>query len=183
MSSRRGWLRRGARQIEHVFALIGVLFVTFRLLLELSVVVSSSMSPTLQGASYENGDWLLTERISYRLRSPRRWEVVTYRAADGELVSKRVLGLPGETIALSNAKPVINGSELEIPASLSFLRYYPFGNLREGRERRIDDGYYVMGDDSKDSQDSRFEGEVEPRGVVGRAIFILWPPERVGFVR
>lgn len=183
MSLRHGWLRRGARQIEHVFALIGVLFVTFRALLELSVVVSSSMSPTLQGTSYENGDWLLTERISYRLRSPRRWEVVTYRAGDGELVSKRVVGLAGETIALSDAKPIIDGSALEIPETLPFLRYYPFGNLSEGRERRIDGGYYVLGDDSKDSQDSRFEGEVEPRAVVGRAFLILWPPQRAGLVR
>lgn len=183
MSPGRGWLHRSARQIEHVFAFIGVLSVAFRVLLELSVVVSSSMFPTLQGTNYENGDWLVTERISYRLRPPRRWEVVTYRADDGELVSKRVVGLPGETIVLSDTKPVIDGSALEIPEKLPFLRYYPFGNLSGGRERRIDRGYYVLGDDSKDSQDSRFEGEVEPRAVVGRAFFILWPLERTGLVR
>ena len=44
------------------------------------------------------------------------------------------------------------------------------------------DGYFVLGDDTRDSQDSRFEGPVERRRIVGRVWLRIWPPRRIGWV-
>src|SRR5262249_14016866 len=130
---------------------------------------SWSMAPTIQGTSWENGDWILTERVSYRFREPRRWEVMTIRREDGTLVMKRVVGLPGERIEiLRGGQVLINSEPLLPPPSLSFLKYLACGNVHVGKVCECRDGYYVLGDNSKDSDDSRFNGPVRREDIVGR---------------
>jgi signal peptidase I len=170
------------RKAEHGFAAIGVAFVLYSLCFDLSVMISGSMSPTLQGTSSENGDYVLTEKLSYWFRHPRRWEVVTFRNSEGLQVMKRVAGLPGETVSLTNYQVLIDGSPIERPAGLAFLTYYPLGNLSRGEAAPCGEGYYVLGDDSRDSQDSRFEGPVNPQRIRGRAWLIVWPLSRVRFI-
>ena len=140
------------------------------------------MSPTLQGSNRHDGDWILADKITFRLREPRRWEVITFFADDHLPVAKRVAGLPGETLSIDKDWLVVDGEALPRPPLLSFLRYYPFGHLREGREASADEGYFVLGDDSKDSQDSRFTGAVAHEDIIGRAMLIVWPPDRIGWV-
>ena len=176
-------LARGAlRQAEHALATVGLLFLVYHAGFDVSVMVSPSMSPTLQGTSAEDGDRVLTERISYRLRGPRRWELVAFRNRNGERVMKRVVGLPGETVSVQDGEVVVDGSALPRPTALKELKYYAYGNLHRGKSVACEDGYYVMGDDSKDSQDSRYEGPVNPDKIMGRPWLIVWPPERLGFV-
>ncbi len=170
------------RKIERLLAVIGLGMVAYHLLFDVSVIVSGSMKPTLQGENAEEGDWVLTERVTFALRSPRRWEVITFRKKDGMQIMKRVVGLPGEAVAVKDGRPVVGG-ELELrPESLDFLHYYGYGKLRKGREAECGDGYFVLGDDSVDSLDSRYEGPVSPDTIVGRAWLRVWPPERIGFV-
>ena len=111
-----------------------------------------------------------------------RWEVVNFRSTDGQLVAKRVVGLPGEVISLSEQRPVINGSIVPFPRQLEFLEYYAFGKLSRGREVSCGDGYFVLGDWSNDSADSRYDGPVPIDRIRGRAWLIVWPPSRFGFV-
>ena len=70
------WARNG-------FAIVGFLFVFYCCFFELSVIVSESMSPTLRGSSVDDGDWVLTEKVSLWLREPMRWEVISCRQKDG----------------------------------------------------------------------------------------------------
>ena len=175
-------LRRALRHVERALAVVGALAIVFGLFFELSIVVSPSMSPTLEGTSRHDGDWLLAERITYRLREPRRWEVITFFAEDHLPVAKRIAGLPGETLSIDDEWLVVDGEARARPPSLSFLRYYAFGHLAEGRQARFDDGYFVLGDDSKDSHDSRFTGAVAPEDIIGRAMLIVWPLDRIGWV-
>lgn len=146
-------------------------------------MTSGSMSPTLRGESYEDGDRILVEKVSGWFRKPKRWEIYMFYNNDGTLVTKRIVGLPGETVSIKGNRACINGHELPIPACLSFLKYYPFGNLRGGREVSCGDGYFVLGDDSADSYDSRFEGPVRESRFSGRVWCILHPRARAGFVR
>ncbi len=178
----RGGIRSLFRFMRNAFAIIGLVLVINYLFFGLSMVVSSSMKPTLQGEGGPGSDWLLCEKFTYWYRSPQRWEVVTFRNVDGLFVAKRVVGLPGEEISLDDLKPVIDGTKLFPPKPLSFLRYYEWGNLNNGKIAASGTGYYVLGDDSRDSADSRFDGPVQPEDIQSRAWLRVWPWHRIGFV-
>ena len=166
-----------------MLAIIGAVCILFHATLISSTIVSPSMSPTLQGQSWSDGDRVLTEVVSYWFRRPRRWEVVTFRRADGMLVMKRVVGLPGETVQLhKNGELFINDQAVPQPAMLSHLRYIPIGMISEDRAVNCMAGYFVLGDDSKDSDDSRYEGPITATSIVGRAWLIVGPWSRVGWV-
>lgn len=179
---RRPWLRRLCRWLEHGFAALGVLFVVYHVGFDLSVIVSASMRPTLNGTSAANGDWVLTEHVSYWFRKPRRWEVVTFRNTEGFRVMKRVVGLPGETVALRDGRIEIDGEPVERPASIRDIEYLPYGRLKRSRQAPCGTGYFVLGDDSRDSWDSRFEGPVPAERILGRALAVVWPAEDARFV-
>jgi signal peptidase I len=143
------------------------------------------MAPTLQGESLFQGDVILSERISYRFRRPRRWELIMFREEEFYLqVMKRVVGLPGETVRLDDKGQAIfiNGTPVARPASLQDIRYLSYGNLTGGKAASCADGYYVLGDFSMDSQDSRWTGPVRPSQIMARPWLIVWPPSRVRFV-
>src|SRR4051812_14518933 len=91
----KSWRRRAYEQLRGGFALIGVALVLYHLLFSVARMTSPSMAPALQGNAI-SGDWVLTEKITYWFRNPRRWEVVQFHNDEGLLVMKRVGGLPGE---------------------------------------------------------------------------------------
>ena len=62
-------------------------------------------------------------------------------------------------------------------------KYLKFGNLIDGKPIACGEGYYVLGDDLQDSDDSRFNGSVKPSRLIGRAWLIVSPWDRFGFVR
>ena len=174
--------RRIYRFVRNILAVIGLLFVLHSLFFNLTVVVSGSMAPTLRGEGGPGSDWVLSERVSYWFRKPKRWEVVRFRDQQGFLIAKRVVGLPGETISLKNFEIFIDGNKIDVPEDLSFLKYYSFGNLVQQQEYDCGEEYYVLGDDSKDSADSRFDGTISKERILGRAWLIVWPLDRFAFV-
>jgi len=183
--TRRSWRELGGsvlRFARSLLAAIGLAFILFHLCFSLSVVVSGSMAPTLKGNGVPGSDWVVSEKISYWFRHPRRWEVVQFRNNEGFVVAKRVAGLPGEMISLDDKKLVIDNKVMPPPESLGFLQYYAFANLNRGRQDSCEGGYYVLGDDSRDSSDSRYDGPIAPERIRGRAWLIVWPPSRIGFV-
>ena len=178
---RRGRLRRLGRLIWNTLAILGLLLILQILFFDFSVITSNSMDPTLRGNGSSGGDWLLSEKITYRLRSPRRWELVQFRNAEGILVAKRVAGLPGEEVSIQDRHLAINGQPASVPPSLGFCKYYAYGSLRSGRTASCGRGYFLLGDDSMDSLDSRFEGPLAPTKIHSRPWLIVWPPSRIGW--
>jgi len=170
------------RWVEHLLATVGLCFIIYHLGFEITVMTSDSMAPTLQGSSYVTGDRILIEKLTGWFRSPRRWEVYFFYNSEGTPVAKRIVGLPGEKISMKGTRIFVNGKELEIPARLKFLKHYAFGNLTAGRVVDCGEGYFVLGDDSRDSYDSRFLGPVGRQELRGRVCCILWPSDRLGFV-
>lgn len=129
-------------------------------------IESFSMEPTL----FEK-QRLVIEKVTYRLRSPERGEIVVIRPQDGGTVPliKRVVGLPGETIAVHDDQVFIDGKPLEEP----YLRvvthgFYPITTIP-------DDAIFVMGDNRDRSRDSRMFGPVPLDDLVGRALLRYWP--------
>lgn len=173
-------LRRLGRAAERTLACVGVVALVYLLALDRISVFSSSMAPTLVG-SERGGDLVLLERASLALGvAPRRGAIVTFRNSEGTTVVKRVVGLPGESIAIEAGRVVVDGRPLEPPAG---VRYLAAGNVRADRDgprafATSSEGLYVLGDDARDSWDSRFTGELARDRVEGRAVAILWPPTR-----
>lgn len=175
-------LKRLLRWAERCLAIVGVLFIVYHGAFNLSIMTTHSMSPTLQGTSYENGEWILTEKLSYWLREPRRWEVVTFRNEECTQVMKRVVGLPGETVSLKDKCPLINGEAVERPDSIAAMEYLGYGGLHRGNIEACGDGFYVLGDNTMDSYDSRWTGPLRREQIIGRAWLVVWPLSRVRFI-
>ena len=179
----KAWLHcRLARLIERLLAITGALFIAWHLCFDFAVITSGSMAPALQGTSYQNGDRVVIEKLSGWFRSPRRWEIHFLEDAEGTPVVKRIVGLPGEKIGLKQNRIYANGREIPRPPGLNSLKYYAYGNLKAGQEVDCGHGYFVMGDDSRDSYDSRFLGPVSSQQFRGRVWLIVWPPSRCGFM-
>ncbi len=174
--------RRILRLIERLLAIVGLFFIASRLCFDFVVMTSGSMGPALQGTSFQNGDRIVVEKISRWFRSPRRWEIYFLYDAEGTPVAKRIVGLPGEKISLKEKLLFADGLEVPRPAQLNSLQYYAYGNLKAGREVACGQSYYVMGDNSRDSYDSRFLGPVTQEQLRGRVWLIIWPISRCGWV-
>jgi signal peptidase I len=134
--------------------------------------VGSSMEPTL-----EEGDRLVGDRFAVRLGALRRRDVVLLRDLDGDLLVKRIIGLPGETINVQGGQTRVNGQALEEPYTLKPPRYFlpPL--------RVPDDTYYVLGDNRNVSVDSHYFGPVPRTNILAKVRYRFWPLPRVSIIR
>ncbi|MBN1808074.1 MAG: signal peptidase I [Planctomycetes bacterium] len=175
--------RRAGRVGWNSLAFLGAIMLFYHLFFDVSAVISGSMAPTLRSESEAGCDWVLTEKITYRLRRPRRWETVMFHD-EGLQIMKRVVGLPGESVSIRTDDDVVlvNEGPPERPEKLAALRHYAYGKMRPGTALAAGEGFVLLGDDSKDSFDSRFTGPLSGEKVEGRPWLIVWPLSRIGFV-
>jgi signal peptidase I len=136
-------------------------------------VYGSSMEPNLY-----TDQRLVVEKVSYRLHAPRRGDVVVLRMPERgpELLIKRVIALPGETIEVRDGQVYIDGEVLEEP----YVSQRTSGKSTPVTvpERHV----FVMGDNRGASNDSRSFGPVALERIVGRAWVSYWPVEYLGLV-
>lgn len=161
-----------------VFALM-IFFVCYLLLFQPNQVKGHSMEPT-----FHDGEYILTDKISYRLGTPQRGDVVVFSSPmDAEVdFIKRIIGLPGETVKISAGKVYINDKILDESIYLDPSVYTgPESYLSENKELIIPSGYFfVLGDNRMQSSDSRDFGPVQPSKFVGKVFFRYWPVNRFG---
>ena len=132
-------------------------------------------------STLHNGDRVLVNRLSYRLHDPRRGDVVVLKRFDGASAErdliKRVIGLPGDKVAIYNGKVVINSHAVSEP----YLLEPPVGNYAE---QTVPEGaVFVLGDNRNHSEDSRSWGFLEIDKIVVKAVFRYWPFDMVGIVQ
>lgn len=136
-----------------------------------------SMAPVLR-----NGDVILVNRAVYHIKSPARGDVVAYRQEEnGHFSVKRIVGLPGETVQISDGRILIDGEELAGDIYASDIEYA--GEAEQPMELG-DDEYFVMGDNHTASDDSRLPGigAVSRDEIYGEAWFVVSPGEDFGFI-
>lgn len=136
-------------------------------------VYGQSMEPTLH-----TDDRVIVEKISYRLHPPQRGDIVVVKLnGTSPALIKRIIGLPGETIAIHDGRVYINGAPLDEP----YLHRPTHGYLPPTRIPPMH--YFVLGDNRDASRDSRSFGPVPREAIVGRAFFRYWPPQAFGLIR
>jgi len=140
--------------------------------------------------SFNNNDFILSEKVTYRFREPQRGDVVIFKAPPGEVCAaieceyiKRIVGLPGETVKLSDNVIYINNQKLEEDYLPLNTHTREGGFLSEGKPTAIPECYYlVLGDNRSGSRDGRDFGLISKEAIVGRAWIRYWPPETAGLV-
>jgi len=137
-------------------------------------IPSGSMEPTLQ-----IGDRIIVSKLAYRFGEPRRGDIVVFKYPldPSRDFVKRLIGLPGETVALRDNRLYINGQLVEenyLPPDIHFADFGPV---------KVPPGYYLMlGDNRNNSDDSRVWGPLPRENIIGKAILIYWPLERIGLL-
>ncbi len=162
-------------------ALGGAFFVVFYIYIaQPNMIRGSSMLPT-----FNDKEYILTDKITYKLRHPQRGEVVILQSpanADIDFI-KRVVGLPGDSVSISSGKVYLNGKQLSEPYISVYTPVFPGGFLKEGDQISIPQGsYFVLGDNRPGSSDSREYGPIPFEHIIGRVVFRYFPIERAGFI-
>lgn len=131
-------------------------------------VDGDSMKNTLK-----NGDILLL----YKLSSIDRFDIIVLdEEKDNEKIIKRVIGLPGETVAIKNGKIYINDKVIDDE--------YAYGQTSDYNKVTLkDDEYFILGDNRLISKDSRYFGPIKENEIKGKIVFRLFPFTKIGTVQ
>lgn len=138
--------------------------------------------------NFQNGEYLLTDKISYRFGEPKRGDVIVFHAPDsancpegtGCDFIKRVIALPGEQVEVKENAIYVNGAKLEEEYIPDTFPIQP-GAYTQGRVVTLGpDEYFVSGDNRPYSSDSRAWGPLPKENIVGRAFFAYWPLSILG---
>ena len=138
---------------------------------EATTVDGPSMQPNLY-----RGHRVLVEKVTYRfIHGPRRGDIAVIDVPGEDLpLIKRVVALPGETVAVQDGQVFINGQPLDEPwATRLGGRDHPATYVPPLH-------VFILGDNRPSSHDSRAIGPVPVDQVAGRALLIYWPPDRIG---
>jgi signal peptidase I len=161
------------------FALIALLIVVpIRwFIAEPFIVRGASMEPT-----FENGEYLIVDQISYRFSKPERGDVIImrYPKDPSTFFIKRIIGLPNETVEFSgDAVTILRGTTAK-PLTLDESFLDPSRVRKEYNTYALGpDEYFVMGDNRIASSDSRSWGALPAEDIVGRTFLRLFPPTRI----
>ena len=143
------------------------------------IVDGSSMKP-----NFATGQLIVVNRWTYLFGHPERGDVVVLRFPgdpEHKKYVKRLLGLPGETIEIKNDHLYVNN----IPLAEPYLKPNEVTSVIIPGKSRWTLGandYFLVGDNRPNSNDSRTWDQADKRFLIGKAVFILWPPKDAGIV-
>lgn len=171
----RGGLWRESKEWLRAFILAIVLFILIRTFLFAPFIVDGeSMAPTLH-----SGERLIVTKAVYLWGEPKRGDIVVFHATQTRDYIKRVIGLPGDTVEVRDDRLYINGKEVPEPYLEEYRRKTQQAGLvltEDFGPQQVPEGsYFVMGDNRRNSQDSRMIGAIPKDQIVGRADVVFWP--------
>lgn len=178
------WLSspEGKEDVQTYAASLGIALLLRLLIIEPRYIPSLSMFPT-----FEVGDQLAVEKVTKRVRSLNRKEVVVFSPPEAfreyvgdssrkarEALIKRVIAIEGDKVEVMGGKLFINGEKQDEPFTAEDAAY-EFGPVI------VPPGdVLVLGDNRNHSLDGHIWGFLPSENVIGRAVFVYWPPWRVG---
>lgn len=167
--------------LEVIVFAVGIFFFIYLLIMRPHKISGQSMMP-----NFKDGEFLLTEKVTYYTRNPDRGDVVVFMppiSTTDEFI-KRVVGLPGERIVIKSGRVYINDKLLPEP-------YINEGTVTSGgpfisgdTQYTVPQGqYFVMGDNRQNSSDSRYWGPITKKVMTGRAWVTYWPINISGVIQ
>ncbi|BCN31317.1 signal peptidase I [Anaeromicropila herbilytica] len=130
----------------------------------------------------ENKDYLFIDKLTYLNDDPARFDIVVFPKSKGVYYIKRIIGLPGETVQIIRGIIYINGDPIKENYGKEVIKESGDASkpivLQKGE-------YFVLGDNRNDSMDSRDSavGKIARERIIGKAIFRLWPFNKIGGIR
>jgi signal peptidase I len=171
--------------VQSIVLALSVFVLLYLFVAQPNEVKGSSMLP-----NFMDGEYLLTDKLSYQFGTPQRGDVVIFKAPISEACSaedceyiKRIIGLPGDKVMVKEGKVYLNGVLLD-------QTFLPAGTVSdpgtfsvEGVEETVPQGYYlVFGDNRTHSRDGREFGPIKKDSIIGKAFFKYWPIPSIGLV-
>ena len=171
--------KKGGGLVEYVI----ILAVSFALVfgfvrpfvVEAFWIPSGSMIPTL-----EINDRVLVNKFIYRFTEPDRGDIVVFQSVEDpkQDLIKRVVGLPGDRIAVRSGRLIVNGEPQKEPFTNERFPDRSFFAPTTVPKNHV----FVMGDNRANSQDSRVFGPLPEKNIEGEAFLRFWPPSRIGLL-
>jgi len=166
------------REVAEVAVLAVILYVGISFAVQAVHVEGLSMFATL-----DNDDYLIANKIDYRLHAPQRGDIIILRPPTNNSTDfiKRVIALPGEKLLIRSGVVYIDGRRLHepyLPEAWTQSTDWPCGGC-DGKVMGPNE-FFVMGDNRNRSQDSRFFGPITRDRIDGKAWFRIWPLDHFG---
>jgi signal peptidase I len=170
--SHQGSLSRFAREAIETLLIAGLLFLAVNLVTARIRVEGSSMEPSLH-----DGEFVVINRLAYRWRDPSKGEIIVFRyPLDPERrFIKRIIGTPGDIIAVHGGKVYVNEEPLEEPYIAAAPKYEGEWYVQPGN-------VFVLGDNRNNSSDSQNWGNLRIEDIIGKAVIVYWPLDDLEFI-
>ena len=131
------------------------------------------------------GDRILVNKFIYRFTDPKRGDIIVFKYPEDMKKDfiKRLIATGGETVMIKNGDIWVDGRLIENSEAIKQIYYYNKYDTAYGKEGVVievpEDNYFVLGDNSASSRDSRYWGFVPKKNLVGKAFVIYWPLTRM----
>jgi signal peptidase I len=171
--------------VQSIVLALSVFVLLYLFVAQPNEVKGNSMLP-----NFVNGEYLLTDKLSYQFGVPKRGDVVVFRAPPSEPCAvdqceyiKRIIGVPGDRVMVKEGNVYLNGALLDQSFLPADVISDPGSFNEDGLEREVPAGQYLcFGDNRSHSRDGREFGPINKDLIVGRAFFKYWPPSAIGLV-
>lgn len=143
-------------------------------------IPTGSMKPTLI-----EGDRIIVNKFIYRFARPKTGDVIVFKypVEPKKDFIKRLVGIPGDTLQIIDGKIIVNDRPLS-GAVFKDIFYYNRGEYADVDKITVPkDSYFVLGDNSANSVDSRYWGFVPKNYLLGKAMVVFWPVNRLKVIK
>lgn len=144
-------------------------------------VAGDSMVP-----NFHDGEQIVAEKISLKLNNPKRGDILVFNhpTFPGRFVIKRVIGLPGETIKISEGSVYINNVLLQESYLDPGVKTTSGKYLEENMEVIVpSNSYILLGDNRSNSTDSREWGPIKKETIEGKGLLVYYPFNKIRIIK
>lgn len=169
-------------EILETIVFIGSLFIVMYLF----IVQPNQVKGVSMDYTFASGDYIFTSKVTYKFRPHNRGDIIVFKSPKNPEIEyiKRIIGLPGDTVTISNGVVSVNDRVVDEPYIAAETVLWENGFTQNGVPYTVPEGYlFVMGDNRPRSSDSREFGPITFESVVGQVFYRYLPPQKAGWLQ